>query len=335
MIFHKSRRNLCLLKETTPGTWMTSASVFVAANAKMPMRNLKVKAANKEIERYIDRNSLDSINSLFYGEEGEFTFETDVYGSGAAGTVIGTVDTGIDLLLKTLHSSTVSAGVSVVYNLNVSSLVRISAGAEFISEDGTASQRYGIKGAMVSSLKLELTVGGQGVLHWTLKGPIAYESTTPQWGIAGTPIASITRDVMTGRVPQFKGIAFQLSGVSRLISKLTLDYGITTEYAIDSTDQTTYSRAILGARKPTISFDPELVPKATQDDFGEFFAGTSKTLSIVLGTVAGQTFTWTLSNIQRTKADQGERGVISIADSTFRCNGNSDAGEDSVVLTLT
>ena len=335
MVFHKSRRNLCLLKETTPGTWMTSASVFVAAAAALPMRNLKVKTQNKEIERYIDRNSLDSLSSLFYGEEGEITFDTDVYGSGTAGTVIGTVDKGFDLLMKSLHSSTVTGGTSVVYNLNVSSLVRISAGAEFISEDGTASIRFGIKGAMVSSLKVDLTVGGQGVMHWTLKGPIAYESTTPQWGVAGTPIASIVRDTMTGRIPQFRGLSFQVGAVPRLISKLSIDYGITTEYQTDISDPTTYQRSILATRKPTITLDPELVPKATQDDFGELFAGTSKTCNIVLGTTAGQIFTWALGNIQRNKASAGERGVITTNETTFRCNGSTDAGEDSIVLTLT
>lgn len=334
-IFHKQRQNLCLLKETTPGTWMTSASVFVAANAKLPVRNLKFKVANKEVERYIDRNSLDSVESLFYGEEGTIEFDTDLYTSGTAGTVIGTADSGYDLLQKTLCTSTVTAGTSVVYALNASSQVRISAGVEFISEDGTASARCGIKGAMVVSKKLDVQVGGQGIIHWVLKGPIAYESTTPQVMIAGTPIASIVRDVTLGRIPQFKGIAFSVGGVSRQISKLSLDWGISTEYEVDTLDPTTMSRCVFAARKPTLTIDPQTVPKATQDDFGSLFVGTGIAVNIVLGTTAGKIVTIALPNLQRTKADFGERGVITTTETTFRCNGNSDAGEDSILETYT
>ena len=335
-IFHKQRQNLCLIKETTPGTWMSAASVFVAANAKLPIRNLKLKVQNKEIERYIDRNSLDSIASLFYGEEGEVTFDTDFYGSGTAGTLIGTVDTGFDLLMKAaFNSSTVNAGTSVVYNLNASSLVRMSVGGEFISEDGSTSYRYGIKGAAVSGLKVDFQVGAQAVMHWTIKGPIAWESAAPVIGLAGTPIASIVRDVQNGRVPQFKSYAFAVGGVNRLISKLSLDYGITTEYQTDITDNTSYQRVILAGRKPTLTIDPETTPKATQDDFALFLAGTSVAINIVLGNTAGQIATWALPAVQRNKASFGERGVIITTEQTFRANSNSDAGEDSVTLTLT
>lgn len=334
-IFHKQRQNLCLLKETTPGTWMTGTSVFVAANAKLPVRNLKFKVANKEIERYLDRNSLDSIESLFYGEEGTIEFDTDLYTSGTAGTIIGTVDSGYDLLQKTLCSSTVNAGTSVVYALNASSQVRISAGVEFISEDGTASARCGIKGAMVVSKKLDVQVGGQAIIHWVLKGPIAYESAVPQVMIAATPIASIVRDSTVGKIPQFKGIAFSVGGVNRQISKLTLDWGISTNYETDSADPTTMARVVFAGRKPTLTIDPQTVPKATQDDFGAFFAGTGLAVSIVLGTVAGKIVTISLPNLQRNKADFGERDVITTTETTFRCNGNSDAGEDSILETYT
>lgn len=334
-IFHKQRQNLCLLKETTPGTWMTSASVFAAANAALPVRNLKFSVANKEIERYLDRNSLDSIESLFYGGEGTIEFDTDDYTSGTAGTVIGTVDKGFDLLQKTLCSSTVTAGTSVTYALNASSQVRISAGVEFISEDGTASARCGIKGAMVAGKKLDVQVGGQGVIHWTLKGPIAYESTVPQVMIAGTPIANIVRDVTLGRIPQFKGIAFSVGGVQRQISKLTLDWGISTTHETDSADPTTMSRTVFSGRKPTLAIDPQTVPKATQDDFGALFVGTGAAVNIVLGTVAGKIHTYALPNLQRTKSDFGERDVITTTETTFRCNGNSDNGEDSILETLT
>lgn len=334
-IFHKQRKNLCLLKEAAPGTWMTGAAVYVAANATLPVRNLKFKIANKEIERYLDRDSLDSIESLFYGEEGTIEFDTDDYTSGTAGMVIGTADKGFDLLQKTLCSSTVTAGTSVSYKLNASSQVRMSAGVEFISEDGTASARCGIKGAMVSSKKLDLQVGGQGMIHWVLKGPVAYEAAVPQVMIPGTPIAGIVRDVTLGRIPQFKGISFSVGGVARQISKLTLDWGISTTYETDSLDPTTYNRTVFSGRKPTLTIDPQTVPKTTADDFGKFFAGTGEAVNIVLGTVAGKIHTYSLPNLQRTKSDFGERDVITTTETTFRCNGNSDAGEDSILETLT
>ena len=336
-VFHKQRRNLFLIKETTPGTYQTTVSTFVAANAKLPVTNLKVKIQNKEIERYIDRNSLDSIQSIFYGEEAEISFDSYIYGSGTAGTVIGTADNGFDLLMKcAFHTGTVNAATSVVYTLNASSLVRMSAGVEFISEDGTTSYRWAIKGAAVTSMKVDLQVGAHGVIHWVLKGPIAYESSVPVAGIAGTPVSSIVRDTMIARTPQFKGLAFTVGGVARLISKLSIDYGLATEYETDISDPTTYQRVILGARKPTITIDPETTPKATVDDFGEFFAGTSpSSTSVVLGTTAGQIFTWLMPKLQRSKADFGERGVITTTETTFRCNSSTDAGEDSITLTLT
>ena len=334
-IFHKQRNNLFLLKETTPGTWMTGTSVYVAANARVPVRNLKFKVQNKEIERYIDRNSLDSLESLFYGETGEITFETDLYTLGTIGATQTNPDVGMDLLWKlAFNGATFVANTSLTYAENTSSQVRASAGVEFISEDGTASFRCGIKGAS-AKVKLDLQVGAQSVLTWTLTGPIAYESTVPQIGIAGTPVASIVRDTMLGRVPQFKGVAFNVGGVARQISKLSLDWGISTEMNTDSLDPTTYERTILTERKPTVTIDPQTTPKATQDDFGLFFAGTSAALSIVMGSGAGKVCTITIPNVQRKTADFGERGVITTTETTFRVNGNSDAGEDAITVAFT
>ena len=78
-----------------------------------------------------------------------------------------------------------------------------------------------------------------------------------------------------------------------------------------------------------------MTPKATADDFGKFFAGTTEACSIVLGSTPGQIATWSIPALQRTKNDTGERGVIATVDTTFGCRSNSDAGEDSILLTLT
>jgi hypothetical protein len=123
--------------------------------------------------------------------------------------------------------------------------------------------------------------------------------------------------------------------VARQISKLSLDWGISTDMNTDSLDPTTYSRTILTERKPTLAIDPQTTPKATQDDFGLFFAGTSAAMSIVLGSGVGRVCTITIPNIQRKTADFGERGVITTTETTFRINGNSDSGENSIAIAFT
>ena len=308
---------------------MTAASVFVAANCKVPFRNLKVKISNKEIERFVDRASLLSLDSLFYGEQAEISYDVDAYTSGTAGT-----DTALATVLKSCMSAVVTAGTSVVYTLNSSSIVTSSIGVEFISEDGTASQRFGIKGARVSKLQLELTVGGQGIWHITQKGPIAWEGAAPVVQVAGTPIASIVRDTLNGHIPQFKGLAFSVGGVNRLISKLTLDWGITTEEETDVSDQTTIQRHAMTAIKPTLTIDPQLTPAATQADFAAFFAGTTSSLSIPVGNTAGSTITIAASRSQRKTTDNGERGSFRTAETVFRLNGPDDAGDGALTLTF-
>ena len=328
--WHKQRANLAILQETNPGTWMTSASVFAAANCKIPFRNLKVKIANKEVERFVDRASFLSLDSLFYGENGELSFDVDYYTSGTAGT-----DTAMAPVLKSCMAATIVALTSITYAINSSSVVSTSCGVEFISEDGTASQRFGFKGCRLSKLQLELTVGAQPVWHVALKGPIAWESSTPIVQVAGTPIASIVRDTLNGNIPQFKGVAFTVGGVQRLISKATLDWGLTTEEETDVTDQTTIQRYVQTAIKPTLTIDPQLTPAATQSDFATFFAGGTGAICFPIGSGAGKTTTITLARGQRKTADNAERGSFRTVNEVFRLNGVTDTGDDAISMVIT
>lgn len=328
--WHKQRANLAIITETTPGTWMTSASTFVAANCKVPMRNLKVKIKNKEIERFLDRASLLSVDSLFYGAQAEISFDVDLYTSGTAGT-----DTAFAPALKSCMAATVTANTSVAYALNSSSVVTTSVGVEFISEDGTASQRFGFKGCRLAKLQLELTVGGQGVWHVTLKGPIAYESSSPIVQVAATPIASITRDTLNGNIPQFKGISFSVGDVPRLISKVTLDWGLEAQEETDVTDPTTIQRYVMTGIKPTLTIDPQLTPAATIADFSKFFAGTTEALSFSMGSGAGKVVTVAGPRLQRKTADLGERESFRTAETVYRLNGQTDTGDDALSLTFT
>jgi hypothetical protein len=333
-MFHKSRRNLFLLKETTPGTWMTATSVFVAANAKTPLRNIKIKAGNKEIERMIDGSTLLSSFSLFYGENVEITFDTDDYTSGTAGTVVGTTaGDGVDLLWQAgfFGPATIVASTSVTRQQNTSAMTKISAGVELISEDGTTSYRIGIAGAAVTSIKEDFVIGAQGVIHWTIKGKVAYESSFPVFGLASTPVAITTRDAVLGNLPQFKGLSFTVGGVSRLISKCSLDWGISAEEEADITDQTTIQRFILSGLKPTLTIDPETTPRATADDFAKFFAGTAESITFALGIGAGKVITYTLGSAQRKTATTGERSSITTTETVFRLNKVTEAGDDAIV----
>jgi hypothetical protein len=333
-VFHKSRRNLFLLKETTPGTWMTAASVFTAANAKTPYRNIKIKAGSKEVERNIDGSTLLSSFSLFYGENAEITFDTDDYTSGTAGTVVGTTaGVGMDLLWQAgfFGPATIVASTSVTRQQNSSAMTKMSVGVELISEDGTTSWRIGIAGAAVTAIKEDFTVGAQGVIHWTIKGKIAYESALPVFGLAGTPVAITTRDTVLGNLPQFKGLSFTVGGVSRLISKLSLDWGISADEETDITDQTSIQRFILSSLKPTLTIDPETTPRATADDFTKFFAGSAESISFALGTGAGKVITYTLGSAQRKTATIGERSSITTSELVFRLNKVTDAGDDAII----
>lgn len=331
--WHKQRANLAIMTEVNPGTWMTMASVFAAANCKLPFRNLKIKISNKEIERFVDRASLLALDSLFYGEQGEISFDVDGYTSGSAG-----VDTAFAPVLKSCMAATITTGTNIVYALNSSSMVSSSIGAEFISEDGAASQRFGFKGCRLSKLALELVTGGQPVWHVTLKGPIAWETITstlsPVVQIAGTPIASITRDTLNGNIPQFKGLAFTVGGVQRFISKLTLDWGLAAEEFVDVTDPTTIQRFVQTAIKPTLTIDPTLTPAATVNDFAAFFAGSTAALSLLIGNGAGKTITITAPRLQRKTTDNGERGSFRTAETVYRLSSNTDAGDDALTMTI-
>lgn len=329
--YNKQRANLFIREETTPGTYVGSTSLFIADWSKLPFRNMKLKTSNKEVDRFIDRASLLSVDSLFYGAEAELSFDVDLYTSGAAGT-----DTKFNRLLLSMMSSTVTAGTSVVYTCNSSATTTYSAGVEYISEDGTASQRFAIKGARVSALKLEGTIGAQGVWSVTLKGPIAYEGSpaAPVAQIAATPVTGIEYETLNAHIPQFQGMSFSVNGVNRLISKFSLDFGPKVEAFADVSDATTIQRYVLVGIEPTLTIDPVLTPAATAADFAQFFAGATGALSIPIGTTAGEKITIAAPRQQHKTTDNGERSSFRTVETTYRLNSNSSAGDDALTVTF-
>ena len=75
-IFHHKRRRLFAIVETTPGTPIAAASVFVAANGKFPCTTC-ASSRGPEHGSQPDGLTFDAVDSVRWGESYNVTFTTD------------------------------------------------------------------------------------------------------------------------------------------------------------------------------------------------------------------------------------------------------------------
>lgn len=328
-IFHHKRRRLFFKAEATPGTPIAAASLFVLAQGKVPVYNLKVTPQVQNLDRNPDGLTFDSIDSVRWHESYQVTFQTDAYTSGTAGTEPDYAD-----LLKACGLTVVtSAGVSNTYTVDSDACPTVTLGVELINDAGTASQQVIVGGCLGSFTFTTDAVGKPGRISWTFVGKAVYVTGTLQV-LDSTPVASVVYSDAVTNLPQLRGVTLTVGGTSRQVNNLSFDRGLTTEFEVDMSDTTGYLKRIVASSNPKLTIDPAKVTVATSADISKLFAGTTGAIAVTLGSTAGKRIKINFARAQSEAASDDARGVTSTWGTTFRANRSSVTGNGDDAVTI-
>lgn len=244
------------------------------------------------IERSGVKASIGKEQSIFGGTLKSVTFETEIKGSGAAGTApeIG------PLLRACGLDETIVASTSVTY-------APVSTGFESITiyyySDGLLHKITGARG----NVSITLEAGAVGKASFTFTGHDA--------GVTDTAMVSPTYD-STIPVPIIN-VPFSIGGYSAAISSLSLDMGNSVTTPADMSASDGFGETIITARDVAGSIDPEQVLIATKDYLTEWKNGTTMNLQTgVIGSTAGNRFALTAGAAYHREISPGDREGLRI-----------------------
>ena len=202
---------------------------------------------------------------------GEISFKMDVRGSGAAGTA---PDVGVPLLACGMAETIV-----------------ISTSVTYVPEDDIADVEY-----------YDISVNQDGRLHkfHSCRGTFRYLSGIRQLPtlelrfmgvILGDPTdAALVADPTFSAVvpPAFLGVTDSFFSVTTLkFTDFTLDLGNTLAMSESAGEASGYASCEITDVNPTGSIDPEAMPVATLDAYGNLYDGSTGALSLAFGPTAG------------------------------------------------
>lgn len=282
--------------------------VPVAATDAILEKNLDIREIGEELVRDFARSSLSPLPHAIGEKYGELKFQTELKGSGAAGTApeIG------KLFRACAFAETVSAGVSVAYDPSSASF---SSMTFYVYRDGILYKLTGARG----TLEVDLTVGKYGVIDWTFQG--LYVAVADAALVSGTYNATLPPVVLSA--------AFSVGGYAAVATKLSLN--MANEFALRRD-----LSAANGIREVLItgwdgrggSFDPEAVLEATHPFFANWASAAQSALTVTAGSVAGNRCVITGPKAQYKSISPGDRDKIYVYDIPIRLAQN--VGDDEV-----
>lgn len=307
MNFHAKRKILYIKAETTAGTYVTSTTLFAAANAIIPMGDIKFAPTVDITERSPDSPSLQAIQGVHGTAQGKVTFTTAFYTSGAAGTVPSGLS---DLLKACFQSETTVAATSATYASDPNSQTRLSIGWGVLKEDGTAEVQHAIAGAAGTFKMKADKVGNIVMIDWDFTGKIAFESTTPVAVDDATPTTTITyADEVANRLKFMAVTGTGLFAAGLNVGGFEFDRGASVEMETDITDPSGFSYAKFSGDAPTVSVAPVMTPVATKNHLSELVVGGVSSNSLTVGSTAGKRVVLTWPKLETVGLTDEARGV--------------------------
>ncbi len=245
---------------------------------------------------------------------GVVEFDVELKGSGTAGTA-----PALGKLLKACgFGETVAASTSVTYKPASSAIGSMTLALYW---NGVIEKIWGARG----DVSLRLEDGKPGMLHFVFTGAdfsvtdgamltsgVAYESTVP---------------------PAFLNAAFQVDSYAALVGALEFRMGNKVALRPDANASSGHKSAVITAREPVLTLDPEFVTVATYDFFGKLRSGNLGALTATLGATAGNICTITAPKVQYTNATPGDKdGILSLG---VDCLLTRNAGDDELSIVFT
>jgi len=308
-----TRKRVLLIKEEA--TYGTDASPTPESNS-LDVKNLRITASGEVIDRDLVRASISPLAPKMGKRWWDISFECELKGSGTKGTA-GKLG---DLFEACGFAETVKAGSSVVYKPASSSFKSVTIYAYDIPDSGTNALQRKLTGVR-GNLRLVAEAGQICRLEFTGKGlyndpsdvtiptGMSYEETLP---------------------PIVESSTFTLNNVELIAQQIILETGLSLVDEDDLNSAAGLKGFLIGARKPVGSFNPEAVLAATYDFWSDWVAATSRELSIVVGSAAGNKCTITAPALTIDNLTDGDRNGLLTSDIPFRLAG--DNGNDELEL---
>jgi hypothetical protein len=293
--------------EVTEGTAETLAAADgVLALQAAFQRNQEMNARNPF------RPTLSQLASVAGKRTGAMTCQVEMKGSGTAGTA---PEWGKLLRACGFGETTVPA-TSVTY-------LPVSTGDPSLTighyQDGIRHLVAGARG----TFSFGGAVGEIPILNFSFLG---VEDVTAD-------VAIISPTYQTSVPRALKGLTFTLHGVTVVGSSFSIDIGNTITPRVDFTKASGHASVFIGDRVPVCNFVVEKPLVASKDWYGIWDANTESTISMVIGTVAGNIMTITSPKFQITGITEQDDGGI--AKLSIDGKLNLSTGDDELSIALT
>lgn len=278
--------------EVTAGTAVSLA----AADGAMNCYNWKLEP-DIQFDDRPGQAGFSQLASIHGIRMGRATFETDLVGSGADGTPpfwmsVLAVACGMDLTTDALACGTTTRTITL---------------GGF--KDGLLESIAGACGSFV----INLNAGRAGRIAWTFTGKIVNDTDT----------AIIAPTFPTTLPPRWAGGTASIHSLACQLSSFSLDRGAEIIGRQDPADSTGILACHVVDAKPKATADPEATLVATKNFQSLQQAHTEGALSIVVGTVAGSTFTIASSTAQILQAPTDARDKIVTRALDMQLNGTT------------
>lgn len=292
-------------------TYGTDPTPTGAANAILTTQP-QIKLLTDKVERNFVKPTLSPLAPALAGEIFEVSFDTELVGSGAAGTppVFG------PLLRACGLSETIAAGTSVTY-APVSTA--FESATIYVYLDGILHKLISCRG----DVSLNAEVGKYAILSWRMQAKY----------VAPVDIAMATPTYASVTPPRCLSATLTLGGDTIVATKLALAMNNELFRRDDFNEVTGVKTIEIGGRKPNGSLDPETPLLAAKNYWTEFYTREAQALSMVIGASAGNICTITAPKCVYDDVSYGERGPARIYNVPFTCQYNS--GDDEVSFAFT
>lgn len=289
----------------------------VADNA-IEAKNIRVNYRGDVLERNLQRGTLSPSEPKIGKRWIEVAFECELKGSGSAGTApkLG------DLLEACGMSETVSAGSSVTY-LPSSGTMKSVTLYVYDKQDSGSAVLHKVTGAR-GNFNIVAEAGQIARAEFTLRG--IYNAPTD----VADPSAPTFEST---KPPIVESSQFSLNSVTTLVvQQVSLDMNNELADSDDISSSGSLKSVNIVGRKPAGTFNPEKVSVATYGYWADWIAATSRALSLVVGTVAGNKCTISAPKVTLDNVGGGERNGVVVEDVPFRCAYSSGNDEVSLVF---
>lgn len=295
--------------ETTPGTDSTPTA---AANAVMAFDiSLDVKPDMKE--RYPSNDSRSQYANIRGKTAVDLKFYIELKGSGTAGTAAKWGP----LLMACDRLETANAGTNVIYSMALTT----ETCTIWVNIDGIMHKLAGCAG----DCEIDLTSGDVPRLNFTFSGIYVLPTDI----VIAAPTYDTTVPVIV------KGTTTTFGLYAAIIEKLLLKFGNSVVERPSMNAAEGILSYIIGNRAPSGVMTCEAILRATSNaDFWSYFdSGTTKALSLVLGSVAGNIVTISCPACKLDAPKYGDRDGLRTFDISFQMARSS--GNDEISITLT